>query len=268
MRESREETFSHEAESEPLVTWERIVSGSIGLMFGCGGTIAVFITDNQAGSVALLLIAGIFLTVGVNGTPLLAAKYGENELRLGRRRRQVLAEIAEKPPDVARQTLEALEKFEPSIRNSPPINAANGLAYERDLANNIHKIMEYSGSVLREDGPADNGVDLTLRSHDGLTCDVVVKFYPRGDVKISTARRIVEQVWSNRSVVPVLIISNARLTTLAAEFFAGVQNPFLRWATWQDASDNAALQGDLDAIFAAIRKQVAAKDGVNNPDGS
>ena len=59
---------------EPLVKWERICALAIGAICGGAGGYAAFEKSNQAGTAMLLILAAIFLLIGIQGTPLI--KFG------------------------------------------------------------------------------------------------------------------------------------------------------------------------------------------------
>src|SRR5580698_6721018 len=86
---------NNEEISEPLVTWERICALAIGVACGGAGGYAVFEKSNQAGTTMLLILAAIFLLIGVQGTPLI--KFGSNSgsVELERRRRRKIEEAIE-----------------------------------------------------------------------------------------------------------------------------------------------------------------------------
>jgi putative peptidoglycan lipid II flippase len=80
---------------------ERQVAFAIGAIAGGTGGYAVFASSNQAGTVLLLLIALIFLLVGVEGTPLLWFAVRPGAHRLGKRRIDKTAQrIAPKNPQL------------------------------------------------------------------------------------------------------------------------------------------------------------------------
>jgi hypothetical protein len=56
---------------EPLVKWERICALIVGAVCGGAGGYVVFEKSNQAGTAILLILAAIFLLIGVQGTPLI-----------------------------------------------------------------------------------------------------------------------------------------------------------------------------------------------------
>lgn len=56
--------------SDPLPTWARGLALGLGAAAGVAGGYAVFASENQAGTAALLLIAGLFVLLGLQGTPM------------------------------------------------------------------------------------------------------------------------------------------------------------------------------------------------------
>src|SRR5690349_5840152 len=73
---------------EPLVKWERICALAIGVICGGAGGYAVFERSNQAGTAMLLILAAIFLLIGVQGTPLIRFGSNSGSVELERRRRK------------------------------------------------------------------------------------------------------------------------------------------------------------------------------------
>ena len=84
---------------EPLVRWERICALIVGGVCGGAGGYAVFEKSNQAGTAMLLILAAIFLLIGVQGTPLIRFGSNSGSVELERRRRrkvqQALAQASE-----------------------------------------------------------------------------------------------------------------------------------------------------------------------------
>jgi hypothetical protein len=67
----------------------------LGFIAGGAGGYAVYERSNQAGSVMLLVVAAVFLLIGIQGTPLI--KFGSNSgsLELERRRRRKIEKSIE-----------------------------------------------------------------------------------------------------------------------------------------------------------------------------
>src|SRR6266702_5760117 len=80
---------------EPLVKWERICALAIGAICGGAGGYAVFEKSNQAGTAMLLILAAIFLLIGVQGTPLIRFGSSSGSVELERRRRRKVQEALE-----------------------------------------------------------------------------------------------------------------------------------------------------------------------------
>src|SRR5580700_972047 len=80
---------------EPLVKWERICALIVGAVCGGAGGYVVFEKSNQAGTAILLILAAIFLLIGVQGTPLIRFGSNSGSVELERRRRRKIEEAIE-----------------------------------------------------------------------------------------------------------------------------------------------------------------------------
>ncbi|MEV6813474.1 hypothetical protein [Micromonospora sp. NPDC051296] len=122
----------------PLTTWERIIATATGGALLTVGVFAVFLSVNQAGSVALLLVGGLFVLFGVNGMPLLSAKLMEFEFRMAARLRRAVRDLAAHLPDnEARLVLSTIEEASPKKYAEPLVTLIDVLLFEarvRDAA--------------------------------------------------------------------------------------------------------------------------------------
>lgn len=81
----------YDAQRGMLKKSERWMAGVTGAIFGGAGGAAVFVSDNQAGSVALLLLAAVLLLMGYQGTAL--TRFGSGEHTVDFERRQLGMEL-------------------------------------------------------------------------------------------------------------------------------------------------------------------------------
>jgi hypothetical protein len=136
--------------AEPGRASGRLLLGAVAP--GAGG-VATFVSDNQAGTGVLLLVALTLLLIGVQGTPLIRFGAESASLELDRRRRvrQVIEDIStDDSPDAVRGALEAAAAFEPSLARSYG-------AREADLyASQVHDPLVRAGASVEERvGPSD-----------------------------------------------------------------------------------------------------------------
>ncbi|MER7455877.1 hypothetical protein [Micromonospora sp. NPDC126480] len=122
----------------PLSMWERIIVTAAGGALLALGAFAVFLSVNQAGSVALLLVGGVFVLFGVNGMPLLSAKLMEFEFQMPARLRRAVHDLAAHlPNEEARLLLSTIEEASPKEFAEPLVTLIDVLLFEarvRDAA--------------------------------------------------------------------------------------------------------------------------------------
>lgn len=206
--ESRHEDGAAEKSSDdaPLEGWERAVAGVLGVLLAGAGSVAVFLTTNQAGSVALLLAGAFFLAMLVSGTPVLHARHGESEIWMARRRRRAVERVVDAPPDEADRALAALAVADPASRRDPVFRAASATVYERRLLEALAGLFpDRDGRELRTGG------DFLWRFPEG---DVVVEAKVGDDDAVMTVSELREMVRRAAAVaVPgaLLVVTNRRL---------------------------------------------------------
>jgi hypothetical protein len=122
----------------PLSLPERIIVTAAGGVLLAAGALAVFRSANQAGSVTLLLVGGVFALFGVNGMPLISAKIKDFELQMPARLRRAVRDLAAHlPDDEARLVLSTIEQASPKEYAEPLVTLIDVLLFEarvRDAA--------------------------------------------------------------------------------------------------------------------------------------
>lgn len=109
------------------------MSAGGGVLLALGG-LAVFIADNQAGSVALLLVGGVFLLYGVNGMPLVSARLMDVEFQMSVRLRRAVRDLAARlPNDEARLVLSTIEDASSTKYGEPLVALIDVLLLEARL---------------------------------------------------------------------------------------------------------------------------------------
>lgn len=154
------------------------------IIFATLGFLAVFKSENEAGTAIALLLAGVLTLVGIQGTPLLRITAGENSIELDHTR-QVVAEKAEEEaiesPSTAEAILDAYEAADPSAAKDPSFAAAKARIYELQVKMALRRVAAEMGLSVVAQGMFD--FDLAWRSDSELiVCDI--KYYapdrPRG----------------------------------------------------------------------------------------
>ncbi|MGW0409866.1 hypothetical protein ACWDZX_00885 [Streptomyces collinus] len=163
--EEEPEIPEQQPDAAPLSRWERLAASLSGSALSGAGAAAVFITDNQAGSVALLLVGVVLLVMAINGSPLTRARYQDYELFMARRRRQIVATINEDSPEEARQALQVLSTVDPGASRDPLVAQMSALVLQREVVNRLTSL--YPSTVVAG-GPGDMGLDAVIPTERGV----------------------------------------------------------------------------------------------------
>ncbi|OBB73655.1 hypothetical protein [Mycobacterium sp. 852014-52144_SCH5372336] len=198
-------------DSAQLAVWERAVALLIGLAAVGGGAVAVFTSDNQAGTAGLLVIALAFLVIGTQGTPLVKLSSGEQTLELTKRRiRRELTEQAENAP-----TAEAANAYEDAaaiVEGSwKETSFASARGYERDVFTAVHNL--YPHKVFESptsEAPYDFYFDA-----DGVAVAVAVKYRAKGPLSHRELLTMADRMRGQG--LPLLVVTNAPLSPSVSE---------------------------------------------------
>jgi hypothetical protein len=212
-------------------------------------------TENQAGSVALIAVGGAFLLTAVNGSPLMKAKFNDYEVELGRRRRaDVLAQAVDSPPEQARQALAVLQAADPNAARDPAVASANAYVYERLIEQRIRTIA--SGADVRSrDRADDTQIDLIVEYPVGRVAVEVKSVREDRPLSLRQLRDRTYMLLAVSTLNALLIVTSGQLPREAdrqvSELEATVGKP-VRLVRWSDEQDDAALTTALAELQAAI----------------
>lgn len=235
-------------EAAPLSRWERLGASVAGVALTGSGAVAVFLTGNQAGCVALLLIGALLLVIAINGTPLVRARYQDYELLMARRRRVVAEEITQEPTAEARQALNILTTVDPGARRDPVVARASAAVYEREVVELLQRIFPEASLAM---GPGDSGVDAFVNTENG-SVGIVAKMgtHPLG---LAEMRRIVTHGF--RAPVDAILVVTNRVMTQSIERLTVETDPSIPVAAvrWLDHQDDDALRERMRALTSELQ---------------
>lgn len=230
--------------AEPMLRWERAAALCAGLVLGVVGCVAVFISENQAGTTALLLAAAVFLLIGIQGTLLVRVSGGSNTAEFERRLRQEefierVTEEAETNPERAQGMVEAASILVPTL--SPFID---DFGYEQLVGRALHEAGHHS--IVRrvsQDGP----VDFVINAPEGPIF-VMARFKPSGKLRAKEVIDFRNRVTS-AGTVGGLVVTNVQLTRTAAELLSGITGTGpVEAVTWAGESDVASLATAIERV--------------------
>lgn len=246
-----------EPDAAPLSRWERLSASVLGLGLSGAGVVAVFMTGNQAGSVALLLVGVVLLLMAINGSPLTRARYQDYELFMARRRRDVVANMQDDSPEEARQALQVLSTLDPGARRDPVVARVSNHLLELEVVRRLQRLYQAT-EVSR--GPLDLGVDAVVPV-DGSRIGVEVAG-GTGDIPLQTSdlRRIVNRASTGRmrlggaSIDGLLIVTNRPLHTHMARRIRDVSEIMPTGVVrWVDEQDDQALEAAIRELSGRLR---------------
>lgn len=257
--ESYDLTSTHESEPpEPLVKWERICALTIGAICGGAGGYAAFERSNQAGTAMLLILAAIFLLIGVQGTPLIRFGSNSGSVELERRRRRKVQQALEQADE--ENNAEKAEGIVQGVRLVAPDLVPRSFESYRQYEDNVTEALSKMGyKVSRESSLQGRKPDLAI-SKNGRTVYAELKYYTR-----SIQSDAVHQVIGIATILsaPVLLIASTQLTNSARVL---VPHNSVDFVQWRDETDNPELRAALERLLAQVNQNDRDPNRSNGSD--
>jgi hypothetical protein len=255
------------AASGGLSPLERCIASLIGLAgVGAGGA-GVFLSDNQAGTTAILLLGAVFLLMGVQGTAIIKA--GKDSVELERRQagQKILkraVEIAENDPGEASELIEAAKAVDPPLRSDPAVRELSYRIYETEIGKAIRRAAERLTDRRRSPIAIDFNAMVKRREVDALIYDSARPEHAAAIELKATSRsylspaQIDAYVGKAKSMnMPVLLVSNANLpqqywiNTLDNNRDLGN----ISVVVWRNEQDDIELTNSLDHVLNMAARQ-------------
>jgi nucleotide-binding universal stress UspA family protein len=249
------------ASDHGLLVWERIVAGMVGLLAASGGGVSVFMSSNQAGSTALLLVGAIFLLLAVQGTAIRRATRESVEMDPRAARKRVI----EKAQEVLEEHgIEKAEAFvdgattrDPSLIGDERVVNFNGQLFEENVFAQINTLdlsgygLQYKLIVSREVRVQSYRFDAVIKRADREDAWIVAEaiYTSRPFVSNNKLRLTIARMQDVRR--PGLIISNRRMSKLGLNVWDQInQDPPVHFVLWRASDDNLALLTGITKLMA------------------
>ncbi|MFJ9962717.1 hypothetical protein [Streptomyces avermitilis] len=231
-----------DVEGELLSPWSRFAAGVTGFTLSGAGATAVFMTDNQAGSVALVLGGVIFLLMLISGNPLRSLGHGDTQMKFAtkRRRDRVIDEAREASPSDARRVLDVLSAVDPEASRDASFIQTSAQVYERLVKAELIRL--YPECDVLENG-MDAGADFRILTPDRRLASIDVKYLDSRSRSAVSATHVRQMIAiASMSVAGHLLVSNRGLTSMAAELISraqagGAKVEFVQWRNDQDTGE-------------------------------
>jgi hypothetical protein len=234
-RESQDDEDRPNADlSDPLSTWARSLALALGFLAGGVGGYAVFASGNQAGTAVLLLIAGVLVLLGLQGTPMRRLTSGDHTVELAQLRRRAVHEIErsqqEESPEVAVAVADAIATIDPSLASYADLVKA----YERGVIGAVERAKMKLDSAHKR-GRGSRGIDARVISPRG-SVNLDIKYRVRGPIGLQDVLARMSRAESNGFDGGNLLITNAPLSEEVREYISShpAEQLPLEIVTWND----------------------------------
>ncbi|WP_460065609.1 hypothetical protein [Streptomyces sp. YKOK-I1] len=240
-------------DTDPLPLWGRVTAGVVGLPMVGAGAVAVFLSDNQAGS-AVLIIAGVILVfMLISGNPLYSLGHGETQVQFARaRRRQVLVDARDAPTEEAQRVVDTLTTVDPAAERDPAVREFSRELYERRVHEAILRCVDAGVTITQSS--YDYGHDYLIHMPVDRVIAVAVLGHQRQDAAIPLTR-VQEFVGrAASSAAPLLVVSNARLGPHGARAAAEARDNgvLISVVRWRDEEDDDRLRTAIVSLASRI----------------
>ncbi|MGA4728996.1 hypothetical protein ACPB67_16345 [Micromonospora taraxaci] len=199
--------------ADPLGVWARVTAVVLGTAGTGAGCVAVFATNNQAGTAVLLLVGAVLLLLGLQGTPLLSFGGGDYRFELARLRRRAVAVVdqiaRQEPPDVAAAVADAVSAIDPGIR----FPDWDEFSYQYQVRGAV-QAAGASVELPNRSRTGDGGVDIRARLPQG-TVNIQVVYRKRGPISSGEIAAAAAKLLHSRLDGGHLIVTNAPQTAEA-----------------------------------------------------
>jgi hypothetical protein len=243
MKGNEDEEQPHlSSSSAPLRWYERTASAVLGLAAAASGGVAVFVSQNQAGAAALVVVGAAFLLVSVQGTRLAKISGGGNAIEMSQANvHRVITRAKREDAEVSEGMMEAVAILHPS---AGPLPSKEARQYE-DV---IHQALLRIGvTVTREPKIGDSSADFLVETAEGKSALVEVKRRSYGPLTLLDVKNATRQASAIAegldTAAGILVITNAPLSgsvqALNVERRDG-KRP-VEVISWNDERDDALL---------------------------
>jgi len=227
---------------------ERAFAASCGLALLIAGTVAVFLTDSDLGTAALLAAGLILVVLGVTGKLPSRISYGDKSVEW----LQDLVETSLNSADSIETKNEVIVSFGPDRLPKPAqreVSSAVGvyIAYEQSVIAALNRVRppDASASLESRRGGRDEIADALL-SHDGKHLLIEIKYRSSNRLSSHEISPILSRFGLvNEKIGPanLLIVANVPPSASAAELMTRSSAVF---TLWRDEEDDSALKAAIE----------------------
>lgn len=244
-----------------LVHWERWVAGFAGAAAAGAGGFSVFVSDNQAGSTALMVFGAVFLLLAVQGTAIRRATRESVEMERRSAPRRIVTEAREKinagEPDQARAYIEGASESSPEVADDDRVLLAAGYAYAEQISETLLRLARRKPNFDVIIGRQHAEVFVRNRMDpDRAAIRVDAKYTLRRRQHYTSLSWLRAHFERARQVSPAVVVSNFPLSPSATSWMISqTEYPLVRYAVWGDSEDDSNIERALDALFEEMERR-------------
>jgi hypothetical protein len=206
----RDSAIEEPRQAGRLTRWQRAWLVASAVAFGGLGVLAIFTTENEAGTAVALLLCGVLLLVAIQGMMVQRITAGDKSIELAYVRRNIAEQAkseAHDDPDGARELIEAYQAADPGSRGDPLIASAKASIYESQV---LAAVMIAMPEIAP--GAQVAGGDDVLYQVDGNGLVVEAKYrLPHRRLYPNDIRKLLSRLAARPSTA-MLIVSNVGVT--------------------------------------------------------
>jgi hypothetical protein len=217
---------------------ERTIATVLGILIASAGVAATFVSENQAGTVAIIVVGGALLLIGIQGTPLIRVGGETASVELERRRRKdidLIAQVAvEQGAKEAVELADNLARIDPTISQSPAVRA---LEYQRTVLRVL-----LSRSTPLPMNASEAIFDAYVETPNLTRMAIETKYVARGSLGLAQVTPSLLRLPGSQAQ-KYLLVTNGRPTQDLAVLLKN--RPEVRLITWNIGEEESSL---IDAL--------------------
>ncbi|MGI9002759.1 MAG: hypothetical protein ACR2GH_14030 [Pseudonocardia sp.] len=240
-----------------LKPWERSVAAIFGLAGTGVGGVGIFLSENQAGTTAILILGAAFMLMAIQGTPI--RKASEESLEMADREAvdrtvgKAKVKLKEEGPGEARAVLEGATAARPDITDSPGFRRFSASVYEEEVQQAIMRAWFDTFNeipVIRSAG-TDDHYDFVICDRGDGSKKIAVEVLPHlRTISGDTLLRYVGRARTS-TLAWLIVSSHGHVTTEAAELMGQLSDEDrtgMIFYIYQGPEDSVGLKKSLIAL--------------------
>ncbi|WP_163016272.1 hypothetical protein [Streptomyces sp. Tu 4128] len=175
------------AEADPLSQRQRVGAATAGVLLVGTGAVALFVSDNGAGTAVALVVGGVFLLMSITGMPFLGGRLMDAELLMGRRRARLIQRAKAAPPLEARFLVDTLILTDPEVMGDPSAVALDFALLLDEVRHAADEALEPEGELHHPTSPEVGDPLLVLKRSTGQRIGIYAMTAKSETGRVSTA---------------------------------------------------------------------------------